>query len=71
MKWLRYFFSEFIPEVISEMRKVTFPSRDEVMQTTVVVIVTSFIFAFYLWAADLVIVRGYELLYEMMAKVRG
>ena len=71
MKWLRYFFSEFIPEVISEMKKVTFPSRDEVMQTTVVVIITSFIFAFYLWAADMVIVRAYELLYELMAQVRG
>ena len=69
MKWLRYFFSEFIPEVISEMRKVTFPSRDEVMQTTVVVIVTSFIFAFYLWAADIVILRLYEGLFELATKV--
>ncbi|MDX1632205.1 MAG: preprotein translocase subunit SecE [Thermoanaerobaculia bacterium] len=71
MDWLRYFFSEFVPEVISEMKKVTFPSRDEVIQTSIVVIITSFIFAFYLWAADLVIVRGLELVYDLMGAVRG
>ena len=60
MKWIRYFFSEFLPEVITEMKKVTFPSRDEVVGTTVVVIITSFIFAFYLWAADLVIVQLFK-----------
>ncbi|MBZ0112337.1 MAG: preprotein translocase subunit SecE [Thermoanaerobaculia bacterium] len=60
MKWLKYFFSEFLPEVIVEMKKVSFPSRDEVMGTTIVVIVTSFIFAFYLWAADMIILKVYQ-----------
>jgi preprotein translocase SecE subunit len=49
---------EFLPEVRSEMRKVTFPSRDEVVGTTIVVIVTSVIFAVYLWVADQVITPG-------------
>lgn len=48
---------EFISEVKAEMKKVSFPSRDEVIGTTVVVLVTSFIFALYLWLADLVIVQ--------------
>jgi len=71
MKWIRYFFSEFIPEVIAEIKKVTFPSKDEVMGTTVVVIITSIVFALYLWAADMVILRLYEGLFNLTSKVLG
>jgi len=49
----------FIGEVRSEMRKVTYPSREEVISTTIVVLVTSVIFAIYLYLADLVIGAGY------------
>jgi preprotein translocase subunit SecE len=51
---------EFLSETKTEMKKVSFPSRDEVTATTVIVIVVSFIFAFYLWFADILIARGYE-----------
>ncbi len=51
---------EFLSEVRSEMRKVTFPTRDEVVATTIVVIVTSFVFAVFLFLADRAIVWGYE-----------
>ena len=57
---VREFFASiprFLREVKSEMAKVSFPSRDEVVGTTIVVVVTSFVFAFYLWLADLVIVQ--------------
>ena len=50
----------FLSETRSEVKKVTFPSRDEVMSTTVVVVITSVIFAFYLWVADIVIIKVYE-----------
>jgi len=50
----------FFREVRSEMTKVSFPSRDEVVGTTVVVLVTSFVFAIYLWLADLVIVQLFK-----------
>ncbi len=50
----------FVSEVRSEIRKVAFPSRDEVVSTTVVVLVTSVIFAVYLWLADFVIVFCYD-----------
>lgn len=50
----------FIAETRAEMKKVTYPSRDEVTSTTVVVLVASAIFAIYLWAADLLIVALYE-----------
>lgn len=50
---------EFLGEVRSEMRKVSFPTREEVVGTTVVVVVTSAIFAVYLWIADFLIQEGY------------
>jgi preprotein translocase subunit SecE len=52
-------FVTFLGEVRTEMRKVSFPTRDEVFGTTIVVIVTSVIFAIYLWIADLLIQQGY------------
>jgi preprotein translocase subunit SecE len=60
--------TEFLAEVRSEMRKVSFPSRDEVVGTTTVVIITSFVFAIYLWLADLLIQRGYISLVKVFSR---
>lgn len=49
----------FIAETRSELKKVTFPSRDEVVGTTIVVLIASVIFALFLWAADQVIIQVY------------
>jgi preprotein translocase subunit SecE len=43
----------FLTEVRSELKKVTWPGRDEVQATTVVVIITTIIFGFYLYGLDL------------------
>jgi preprotein translocase subunit SecE len=43
----------FLREVRAELKKVTWPGRDEVVSTTFVVIATSVFFGFYLWALDL------------------
>jgi preprotein translocase subunit SecE len=50
----------FLTEVRGEMKKVTFPSRREVVSTTTVVLIASFIFAVYLFLADQVIQLGYS-----------
>ena len=42
----------FLTDVRAEMRKVVTPSRKEVQATTIVVLVTVFIFAFYFWVVD-------------------
>ncbi len=55
----------FLTETRSELKKVTFPSREEVISTTVVVLIASFIFAFYLWLSDLAIVKVYEQIYKV------
>ena len=57
---------EFLAEVRAELKKVSFPSREEVVATTIVVLVTSVVFAIYLWAADLLIIRGYEGLFRVL-----
>ncbi len=69
MNRLKSFFTQFLPEVVAEMRKVTFPSRPEVIGTTGVVLITSTIFAIYLWGVDVVIVRVYEWLFQMTARL--
>ena len=51
---------EFFREVVAEVKRCSFPSWDEVRGTTIVVIITSFVFAVFLWFADFVIVKGYE-----------
>jgi preprotein translocase subunit SecE len=51
---------EFLSVVRTEMRKVSFPTRDEVMGTTIVVVVTSVIFGIFLFAADRLIIWGYQ-----------
>ena len=57
---------EFLSETRSEMRKVSFPSKDEVVGTTIVVIVTSFVFAVFLFLADQLIVLGYQGLVKVL-----
>ena len=59
MNWLTKA-KEFLREVKAEWNKVSFPSRQEVVGTTVVVMVASFIMALYLAVVDIVILRMYE-----------
>ena len=55
---LRAFFSE----VKSELKKVTWPGRQEVYATTIVVVLTTTFFGFYLFLADLLFSRALSLI---------
>jgi len=44
----------FLREVTAETKKVTWPTKQEVINTTTVVIIASFIFGIYLYLCDLV-----------------
>ena len=57
---------EVLSEVRSEMRKVSYPSKDEVVGTTIVVVVTSFVFAVFLFLADKLITLGYQGLVKVL-----
>lgn len=56
---------EFVEDVKSEMKKVSWPSRDEVFGTTTVVIIATFIFGFFLYAADVVFYKLIEQIYKV------
>lgn len=56
MKWWHQTKS-FLHEVSVETRKVTWPSKDEVIATTIVVIAASFLFGIFLYLCDMVFFR--------------
>lgn len=45
--------SRYYTEVKGELKKSTWPKMEEVKNTTVIVIITVFIFAFYLYLCDM------------------
>ncbi|MEE8605160.1 MAG: preprotein translocase subunit SecE [Candidatus Aminicenantaceae bacterium] len=47
-------FISFLREVRAELKKVTWPSRNEVYSTTVVVVFATIFFGFYLFFMDVV-----------------
>ena len=59
---------EFLKDVRAEMRKVISPSREEVISTTGVVIVTVFIFAAYFALTDYVFGQGITRLIQYLTK---
>ncbi|MGD2295311.1 MAG: preprotein translocase subunit SecE [Candidatus Aminicenantes bacterium] len=52
VKWYKRILS-FLKEVRAEVKKVTWPSRNEVYSTTIVVIIATLFFGFYLYILDL------------------
>ena len=57
----------FYNDVRTEMKKVTTPSMKEVQATTVVVIITVFIFGVYFWLVDFLIGRGIDFVFRTLA----
>jgi preprotein translocase subunit SecE len=49
--WIRNA-KQFYRDVSAEMRKVAWPNRREVTNTTIIVIIATFVFAGYLFAVD-------------------
>ena len=52
--------NEFTREVLAEFRKVTWPNRQEIMNSTTVVIVVTVVLAFFLGGVDIVLARLVE-----------
>lgn len=54
---------QFWREVAREMRQVSWPTRTEVVNTTIIVVIAVFFFAFYLFSADILfsyLIKGIE-----------
>ncbi|HEV7239080.1 MAG TPA: preprotein translocase subunit SecE [Thermoanaerobaculia bacterium] len=54
---------EFFRDTAGEMKKVTWPTRNEVVGTTTVVIVATIVFALFLWGCDLVFYKAIDYLF--------
>ncbi len=48
-------FKKFLNEVVAELRKVTWPTRDEVVGSTWVVIIVSVVMALFIGGVDLIL----------------
>ena len=59
---------EFLKDVRSEMKKVVTPTRAEVQSTTIVVLITVFIFAAYFGIVDYLVGHAMDLLFKHLAK---
>ncbi len=66
MNWWERF-KTFFREVVSETKKVSWPSRDEVVATTVVVIAASFVFGIFLYVCDLVFYRAVDWVIKLLS----
>jgi preprotein translocase subunit SecE len=56
--------NEFLQETRVEMKKVTWPTRDDVVSTTGVVIATVFFFGVFLWLVDLGVQHGVQFIFK-------
>lgn len=54
----------YIEDVIKEMKKVSWPSRQEVLANTGITLVATFIIAFFFYGADQVISAVLEFIYS-------
>ena len=54
---------EFFRDTAGEMKKVTWPTRSEVVGTTVVVIVSTLVFALFLWGCDVLFYKAIDFLF--------
>ena len=59
---------EFLKETRQEMTKVHTPTRGEVQATTIVVIVTVFLFAAYFFAVDFTLGRAIDKMFVALTK---
>ena len=59
---------EYLTDVRSEMRRVTWPSRKQVESTTLVVIVSVFTFALYFEIVDKVLQQTVQRAYQYLVK---
>jgi preprotein translocase subunit SecE len=57
---------QFYRDVKLEMKKVSWPTRQEVYSTTFVVLIAVFFFGFFLWGADVLIALAFKGLTDLL-----
>lgn len=64
--WTR--FRAYVADVRVEMKRVTWPSKQEIYGTTVMVILTTALLGFYFWACDQAFLRVVGKLLQLMKR---
>lgn len=59
---------EYVADLKAEMRRVTWPTRQQVQATTAVVIAAVFLFAAYFAAVDLLLGRAITKIFDSLAR---
>ena len=59
---------KYLDGVMRELRLVTWPGKDQVRATTMVVLITVFVFALFFGVVDYVLAWGQRLLYSAFAQ---
>jgi len=54
---------DFWRDTIAELKKVSWPARQEVVGTTIVVLIATFIFGIYLWGCDVIFFKAIDYLF--------
>ena len=54
---------DFFRDTSAEMKKVTWPTKNEVIGTTTVVILSTIVFALFLWGCDVVFYKAIDFLF--------
>ncbi|HNY41145.1 MAG TPA: preprotein translocase subunit SecE [Bryobacteraceae bacterium] len=60
--------SDYIDDLKTEMKHVTWPAKKQVQATTAVVIISVFLFAAYFAAVDLILGRAISKVFDSLAK---
>ena len=67
LSWIKKF-PPFVRDVRLEVKKTTFPSRSEVINTTIVVVVVVFLFGIYLYFVDTIVFALLSKVYELFQR---
>ncbi len=55
---------QYLGDVSKEMRKVSWPARNELISSTLITLLATMIVSLYIWGADQVISRALEFIYR-------
>ena len=60
---IKYKIINFFGDIVKEMKKVTWPKKEELKESTVVVLISSLIFAAFVYLVDKIISEGLKAIF--------
>ncbi len=60
---IRFKIINFFVDIVKEMKKVTWPKKEELKESTIVVLISSLIFAVFVYLVDKIISEGLKAIF--------